>query len=421
MPCKKYHTESIIPCPNCNNKKNGCIKLHPHKKGSFFRVSTDCKHEDCKNTFGCNVIYEDKEIHTKKDDFCSNENCMQKPCREYHTYKKKFCPNENCCWDICLLYHEKKGNICENPICMGKACRQGHSKSEKICKSSRCKDKKGCELFHSFNTNDCPNEECKREAQCQREFEFKVRLKPDTIINTNIANIDHTRNKLGCENELCKQDNECKEYLAPPQQIKQRKFVKNEHTNAKTPCKACSKNMCEFAKYELGDTGPGGGIIFYIDIFDSNINGKYKEIVKEEHEELLQWGLRDYFLNKTTEDNGLENTHYINSAISKNICLDDRFANSRAAQIEYESLKVKDWYLPTIKELKLIYENLINNPDIEEDFGFKRAKPYWSSLEYNINYAESIILDGSISERQHKSNECYVRKIRTFPNGYIKE
>ena len=118
--------------------------------------------------------------------------------------------------------------------------------------------------------------------------------------------------------------------------------------------------------FKIGDTGPGGGIVFYV-----------KGIKAWECSEVL----------------GSSNWEG-----AKSLCS------------EYRGGGYSDWYLPSKDELNLVYINLGRTGKISDDNFF------WSSSEYN-NYSDlvwvQIFSDGS-QDYGGKNNTCSVRAIRAF-------
>ncbi len=68
-----------------------------------------------------------------------------------------------------------------------------------------------------------------------------------------------------------------------------------------------------------------------------------------------------------------------------------------------------DWYLPSKDELNKLYAMK------ELGFGGFAIASYWSSSEYNWNYAWQRIFDNSVQYPRGKSNTYYVRAVRSFP------
>jgi len=117
--------------------------------------------------------------------------------------------------------------------------------------------------------------------------------------------------------------------------------------------------------YEIGETGTGGGIVFFIE------GGTYME---------CSLGL------------GRTNWDDAQKIIKK-----------------YRGGRKKDWRLPTVDELELIYKNLKLR-----ELGRLSVDKYWSSLQENDDYAWVFDFSQSAQETYKKSYTCSVRAVRTF-------
>ena len=67
-----------------------------------------------------------------------------------------------------------------------------------------------------------------------------------------------------------------------------------------------------------------------------------------------------------------------------------------------------DWRLPTIEELKAIYEQLIS----KAQGNFNEYTVYWSITEYDANHAWRFQTYSSDADYALKSNSGYVRAVR---------
>jgi len=118
--------------------------------------------------------------------------------------------------------------------------------------------------------------------------------------------------------------------------------------------------------YQIGETGPGGGIVFYAE------NGTYMECSKA-------FGRRNW-----------------NSA-------------QRTAK-NYEGGGKRDWRLPTVDELELIYKNL-KLQNLGQGFTVDK---YWSSLQEDATYAWIFDFALETKNTYKKSFNCSIRAVRTF-------
>jgi len=167
----------------------------------------------------------------------------------------------------------------------------------------------------------------------------------------------------------------------------------------------------KWVSYELGDTGPGGGKIFY----RSETGFTVQEL-----------GIRYYFEISLNDLGEVQWGAYGNSDIGTGTAIGDGKKNTRliiaelgsetgkAAQacVNYANNGFKDWFLPSKDELYQIFDkrNYIGNIDINSYW-------YWSSTEnYNNSYQSTYyryssgIKDGNTS----RNDTCHVRAIRAF-------
>ena len=149
--------------------------------------------------------------------------------------------------------------------------------------------------------------------------------------------------------------------------------------------------------YTIGDTGPGGGKIFYIDETDA-YPWDYLEVAPVD-QGVSAWSNIDDVLIGTTESGlgtGQANTEAIiaqtgHTASAAKLCAD------YVSPTGYD-----DWYLPSEVELSLIIYNLSGYLPENDD--------HWSSTETRFDYAYRR--DNYVSGDDYKYNSHYVRAIR---------
>jgi hypothetical protein len=112
----------------------------------------------------------------------------------------------------------------------------------------------------------------------------------------------------------------------------------------------------DFSKiYNLGDTGPAGGLVFY-DKGSSSDGWQYMEAVPAETEWEADWGADGRVIpTQTTIGSGKRNTQLIVEDLRK------ARETGKAAQL-YDDLVFNgydDWFLPSTDELALVYVNLV--------------------------------------------------------------
>ncbi|WP_461255748.1 choice-of-anchor D domain-containing protein [Treponema sp. R80B11-R83G3] len=142
--------------------------------------------------------------------------------------------------------------------------------------------------------------------------------------------------------------------------------------------KTNSENDEEFAfrirgrgGYKIGDTGPGGGIIFYA------IGSEFKECTKTD----------------------LGSTRYT-------------WAAAKNMAENYQGNGFTDWRLPDITELNSMYQNLHrNSPALG---GFNTTYSYWSSTVYGSGSYYDLLFYSGNQNWDYSSSTSYVRAVRSF-------
>ena len=123
--------------------------------------------------------------------------------------------------------------------------------------------------------------------------------------------------------------------------------------------------------YKIGDTGPAGGIVFY-DKGEFSDGWRYFEAAPASTQLATQWGALDYNIHGLENEvgSGRENTRIILEQLNQ------KRERDRAAQIcqNLDFGGFNDWFLPSLKELDLMYNNLKLN-----GFGDFGNRWYWSS------------------------------------------
>ena len=158
-------------------------------------------------------------------------------------------------------------------------------------------------------------------------------------------------------------------------------------------------------QYRIGDTGPAGGIVFYDKGFISD-GWRYLEAAPTGTEFDADWG--GYETNVagtgTSVGSGRRNTRLIVAAFG---------ATESAARL-CANLNVngyKDWFLPSIDELDLMYKNLK-----QKGLGGLKDGFYWSSSQDAGNYYLALTRLFSDGKQYigYKDYDNKVRAIRAF-------
>jgi hypothetical protein len=162
--------------------------------------------------------------------------------------------------------------------------------------------------------------------------------------------------------------------------------------------------------YNLGDTGPGGGKIFYYDaagftMTDDNQVCHYLEAAPNSVSSSLMWASSGYQTTNipgtfgTAIGTGRKNTALI-------LAIDTEAPAAKACNV-YSNGGKTDWFLPSKDELNQLYVNevLLNNIPAW----------YWSSSQSQDNLSWSQYLgNGSTQMTGNKTEKLYVRAIRAF-------
>ncbi|MCC5910450.1 MAG: S-layer homology domain-containing protein, partial [Clostridiaceae bacterium] len=165
--------------------------------------------------------------------------------------------------------------------------------------------------------------------------------------------------------------------------------------------------------YEIGDTGPAGGIIFY-DKGNDDDGWRYLEVspVFTQWSD-VSWGGYGTEIGGTADaiGTGALNTSYIVNWLYAN------GETGKAAQLAYE-LNVggyDDWFLPSSNELIELSREI--SPD--SDAGLEEFKNFWSSSEEDTHYVKNIAMWGSsfagyYPSSMPKNGSTNARAIRAF-------
>jgi TolB-like protein len=159
--------------------------------------------------------------------------------------------------------------------------------------------------------------------------------------------------------------------------------------------------------YKIGDTGPGGGIVFY----DKGVfsgGWRYLEAAPVETEFTAPWSASEEYVQSisTAVGSGKRNTELIVERLRQ------LGENGSAAQV-CVSLNFdgyKDWFLPSKDELNLMYKNLKR----KRLGGFSNIY-YWSSSQANVIIYAWYQHFGSGNQIDYrKANTLSVRAVRAF-------
>ena len=162
-------------------------------------------------------------------------------------------------------------------------------------------------------------------------------------------------------------------------------------------------NEVSFTTLSVGQTGPGGGIVFF-DKGNANGGWQYLESATSDQSTALVWGCVETTVPGTqlTVGSGAANTSLIVAT-----CIDANFAAKLCNDLTLGGQS--DWFLPSRAELYLMWKNLHQN-----GLGNFNTFGYWSSTENGYYSAWRFrFADGyALSKPKHYSY-C-VRAVRAF-------
>jgi hypothetical protein len=157
--------------------------------------------------------------------------------------------------------------------------------------------------------------------------------------------------------------------------------------------------------YKIGSRGPGGGWIFYVDLYNQYPDFTYLEAAPTEMNS-LPW------CNKSTSIPAVAG--WASKAVGKgqaNTTAMLGVCSSGAAKAAdlYLTATKSDWFLPSLGELQLMYDNLL-----QAGVGDFAGNYYWSSTENYGYYAWIQTFVTGDQSYYNKSGTIAVRPVRAF-------
>ena len=167
---------------------------------------------------------------------------------------------------------------------------------------------------------------------------------------------------------------------------------------------------------KVGDTGPGGGIVFYVSGRVSNTvegvsaGGHYLEAAPntwngDRSDPVAEWGCDGTLIGGaagTKIGTGAQNTKDIVIG-----CTTIGIAADMAINLVFGGQS--DWFLPSRDELNLMYTNLF-----AKNMGGFEVALYWSSTEFDADYARFRFFDAGSAIGARKYDRGTVRPVRAF-------
>jgi hypothetical protein len=163
-------------------------------------------------------------------------------------------------------------------------------------------------------------------------------------------------------------------------------------------------NEVSFTTLPTGQTGPGGGIVFF-DKGNNSGGWQYLEAVPSDHSTLIEWGCYGTSILGTqlSVGNGEANTALIVAG-----CNETTFAAKLCADLTLGGQN--DWFLPSRDELNLMYRNL----HVNGVGGFDVSNLYWSSSEVDSFNAWYFVFYNGYAGYSDEDSTYYVRAVRAF-------
>jgi hypothetical protein len=170
-------------------------------------------------------------------------------------------------------------------------------------------------------------------------------------------------------------------------------------------------------EYKVGDRGPGGGFIFFVDHYDQYPGFTYLEAAPTDIAPVV-------WCDKTTTSipavAGLAANAVGKGQANTTAMLGVCTSGAANAADSYLTVTKSDWFLPSEGELMLMYTNLLQTGvgvfayDSMAVGGFPYAN-FWSSSEFDSNLARfQLFFNGYQYYSTSKGNALPVRAVRAF-------
>jgi hypothetical protein len=179
-----------------------------------------------------------------------------------------------------------------------------------------------------------------------------------------------------------------------------------ETTAAETTSAGTTASTTAKDEYVIGDTGPAGGLIFYVNPNYKTDGWRYLEAAPKNTEWAdMQWS------NLTVALAGAEATSPGSGKANTAAIVGQAGHTASAAKLceDLTSGDYSDWFLPSGDELNLMYTNLK-----VASLGSFVAGYYWSSTEMGAKYALLLSFSNGSQSNGSKDYAAYVRAVRAF-------
>jgi hypothetical protein len=170
--------------------------------------------------------------------------------------------------------------------------------------------------------------------------------------------------------------------------------------------------------YKIGDTGPGGGHIFFVDYNDQYADFNYLEAAPVSCEVQRTWSSANTAVTAArgwaaqAVGQGQANTNAIRAVFTTDTASNNaaQYADALTDGVPVGCVTSKDdWFLGSLGEMMLMYTNLR-----QAGVGGFSTGYYWSSSEYDGGRAWPQNFSAGLQYDSNKSNSYYVRPVRAF-------
>ena len=173
-------------------------------------------------------------------------------------------------------------------------------------------------------------------------------------------------------------------------------------------------------KCKIGMTGPGGGLIFFVDYNDQYVGFNYLEAAPASCVSQISWSSSGHNVSDASGwgaravGAGITNTAAIKTVFTGDTSVNNAAYFATACLAGSKS----DWFLGSLGEMKLMYDNLQGLGDFDlssadpDDAGWHPQ--YWSSSYQGTGNAYFIYFHGGNQDAHGRDNLNHVRPVRRF-------
>ena len=163
--------------------------------------------------------------------------------------------------------------------------------------------------------------------------------------------------------------------------------------------------------YKVGDTGPGGGTIFFVDRYDEYVGFTYLEVAPSSTQVTRTWvPTSGQGVLVTGADSMALGAGYQNTI---DIIAQGHTDTATCAAVycsELSSGGQSDWYLPSLAEMRMVWDVVY----LQLSAGSFSSSIYWTSSEFSLNNAHYLPFAGGATAAASKGNTYLVRPVRRF-------